>query len=121
MDYMADNLGDLWESTEALYRRFGITHPDFDAAFRVFGEEVFEFINEITLPMEITDAAELMEAADVLVTIIGLLIARGFNFQDFASAIDGVRAKNDLKTGDSHYVSESGKITRKLSDSPGSD
>ncbi len=107
-------LFELWKSTADLHERFFPDDPPgFDARWRVFFEELSEFLAEVTMPSELSDGAELSEAADLLVTLIGLLQLRGATFVEFEAALNGVARKNNAKTHETHEVNASGKIARK--------
>lgn len=107
-------LRELWNSTRNLHSRFfPDTPPDFEARWRVFNEEVSEFLLECSLPSEMTDMQSASEAADVLVTAIGLLQGLGFEYEDFEAAILATAGKNDSKSLTTHEVNSKGKIVRK--------
>ncbi len=54
------------------------------------------------------------EAADVMVTLIGILLTRGITYPELEEAIHFVIKKNDAKTEDTHYVDGvTGKIKRR--------
>jgi NTP pyrophosphatase (non-canonical NTP hydrolase) len=106
-----DPLRDLIASTLAFYERFGVT-PQPDAAERVFREEVDEFIEAATDGTNPTHIAE--EAADVVVTVIGLCEAVGVPPEQLIEQIYAVIAKNNAKTHDTHHVDNNGKIARRV-------
>lgn len=113
-----DSLEVLYKSTEALFARFDV-EPAIDAQLRCVAEEVSEFtdaaiaINRDDWPrsMAFTDCA-IEEAADVIVTVIGTLIALEVNYRQLQSAVEKVIAKNDAKTPATHAVNSAGKIAR---------
>lgn len=45
-------------------------------------------------------------------TIYGLVIAAGGSLDDMTDAMEIVNRKNRMKTKDSHYLDQNGKITR---------
>lgn len=107
-------LQQLWESTEALHERFFPDKPpSFEARYRVFCEEIAEFTLALTDTGddEIPDVAG--EAADILVTLFGLLQGYGLPYNELMDAIAVVKYKNDCKTLETHEVDKNGKITRK--------
>lgn len=105
-----DPLRDLVRSTLALYERFGV-EPQLDAATRVFEEEVAEFIEAARAGDNRQHTAE--EAADVLVTVIGLCKAAGVPPEMLIEQIHAVIEKNDAKTHATHEINADGKIARK--------
>lgn len=109
-----NSLQTLWNSTFDLHSRFfPDTPPDFEARWRVFNEEVSEFLLECANANDLTDQEPAKEAADVLVTSIGLLQGLGFEYEDFEAAILATAKKNDSKTLTTHEVNSKGKIARK--------
>ncbi|MEM6284229.1 MAG: MazG nucleotide pyrophosphohydrolase domain-containing protein [Chloroflexota bacterium] len=106
-----DPLRDLIRSTLAFYERFGVT-PKLEAATLVFSEEVDEFIEAAHDAESIDHIAE--EAADVLVTVIGLCDAAGVSQDVLIEQIYAVIRKNDAKTWDTHEINAEGKIARKV-------
>lgn len=110
---MANSLRTLWNSTAALHARFFSDNPpSFEARWRVFNEEVSEFLLECANANDLTDQEPAKEAADVLVTAIGLLQGLGFEYEDFEAAILATAQKNDSKTLETHAVNKKGKIAR---------
>lgn len=103
---------ELFRSTAALYARFEV-EPTLENTSRRFFEEVCEF-KEACDYGEFTDAMDLIadEAADVLVTTIGMLLAAGVGAKALQAAIERVIVKNDSKTHTTHEL-VNGKITRK--------
>lgn len=111
---MHDLLAELWQSTANLHKRFyGEDYPTFEAQYRVFFEELAEFTQTINEPYEIADMQATHEAADVIVTLLGLLQGHEFLFVNLASAIESTIAKNDAKTIETHFVRPDGKIARR--------
>lgn len=104
----------LWQSTEDLHTRFFTDNPpEFSARWRKMFEEISEFTDEVSMPTEFGCDKATKEAADVVVTIIGLLQARDCVFEQFEIACQHVVSKNDSKSLDSHFVNEKGLIARK--------
>lgn len=101
-------LGILWESTEALYQRFGVT-PDRDNTLARLLEEVGELAKAQADEPGVHVAHE---AADVLVTALGVCMSRGLRLTDVIGAVVAVAAKNDAKTHATHRLREDGKIAR---------
>ncbi|MBC7869616.1 MAG: hypothetical protein H7Y09_02150 [Chitinophagaceae bacterium] len=106
-----DALRDLSYSTLAFYERFGV-HPTLDGATNVFREEVNELIEAAHEGTNKEHIAE--EAADVIVTVIGLCKAAGVDTEQLIEQMYAVIAKNDAKTHQTHVYSE-GKIRRRNS------
>lgn len=119
---MSDLLQELFESTASLYERFGVsdTHPL--NRQRIFMEEALELIQasaklsfyddtgNITPVVVVQNTVD--EAADVLVTVCGLLLAHEIDPDALSKSIERVIAKNDAKTGTTHELIN-GKITRR--------
>jgi hypothetical protein len=108
-----------WDSTEALYHRFGLnaetTPPVARRQFLV--EETRELIEASTLSTANFEADEhqievIREAADVVVTALGLVQAHGISFDQFAYEMLAKVRGNDAKTPDTHEVRD-GKIRRR--------
>ncbi len=108
-DPLRDPLGDLIASTLAFYARFGVTQqmPD---AIRNFQEEVGEFVEAAQAGTDPDHTAE--EAADVIVTIIGVCQAADVSPERLIAQLYAVVAKNDAKTHATHVVRD-GKIRRR--------
>lgn len=104
-----DPLRDLIASTLAFYARFDVT-PQLEPATKVFQEEVNEFI-EAAHADDVTHTAE--EAADVIVTVIGLCTAAGVSPDQIIDQMYAVIAKNDAKTHETHMINANGKIARR--------
>lgn len=104
-----DALRDLIRSTLAFYARFDVK-PTLDGATNVFKEEVAEFIEAAHDGHDKDHIAE--EAADVVVTVIGLCEAAGVDAEKLIGQIYRVIAKNDAKTHETHVYSD-GKIRRR--------
>lgn len=107
-----DPLRDLIDSTLAFYQRFDV-QPQLEAATLVFEEEVDEFIEAAHDNTSRIHIAE--EAADVIVTVIGLCEAAGVTGDELVEQIYAVIAKNDAKTHDTHEINTNGKIARRKS------
>ena len=105
-----DPLGRLIDSTLAFYERFGV-EPQPIPAEAVFREEVAELIEAAQDGTNKTHIAE--EAADVIVTVVGLCTAVGVPPEKIIEQIHAVAAKNDAKTHETHAVNENGKIARR--------
>lgn len=109
-----DDMHELWKSTAALhYRFFGENPPSFEVLWRVFMEEVGEFLFAF-IDIEMSDMDAPQEGADVLVTLMGLLQYCDFSYQDFQQAVQATIRKNDSKTLDTHEVDKRGKISKKV-------
>ena len=114
-------LDTLWNSTDSLHRTFGMFPPDPEKTLMVFEEECGEFYNAADTVVNGGDINEdedfrretSLEAADVIVTILGTLTALGIARDDFYAACRAVAAKNLSKTHVTHYVREDGKISRR--------
>ena len=105
----ADPLRDLIRSTLDFYDRFGITPTPADME-KVFLEEVHELIEAVDAGHDKDHMAE--EAADVIVTVIGLCHAAGIDPDHMIRQLYAVIDKNDAKTHDTHAFID-GKIRRK--------
>ena len=104
-----DPLRALIRSTLEFYARFEVTF-DVEDAIRNFQEEVGEVIAAARDGGNTGHIAE--EAADVMVTVIGVCEAAGVSMEDVIAQVYKVAAKNDAKTHETHvYVN--GKITRR--------
>lgn len=105
---------ELYRSTAALYARFEV-EPTLENTSRRFFEEVCEFKEACDYEAFTDSDTRILianEAADVLVTTIGMLLAMGMKPHELAAAISRVIAKNDSKTHATHEL-VNGKITRK--------
>jgi phosphoribosyl-ATP pyrophosphohydrolase len=105
-----DPLRRLIDSTLAFYARFGV-EPEHGPAEAVFREEVAELIEAAADGTNKTHIAE--EAADVLVTVVGLCVAVGVPPEQLIEQVHAVAAKNDAKTHETHAVNANGKIARR--------
>jgi NTP pyrophosphatase (non-canonical NTP hydrolase) len=105
-----DPLRDLIQSTQEFYARFGVTQ-ELEAATRVFEEEVREFIESAQAGTDTDHTAE--EAADVIVTVIGLCEAAGVPPEKLIEQMYAVIDKNNAKTHATHRINEHGKIARR--------
>jgi NTP pyrophosphatase (non-canonical NTP hydrolase) len=104
-----DPLRGLAKSTQAFYERFNVI-PDPEDVIKVFEEEVRELIEAVRLRHDALHIGE--EAADVMVTVLGVCYAAGLNIEDLIVQIEAVIRKNDAKTQDTHAQID-GKIRRK--------
>lgn len=77
---------------------------------RVFTEEYYETV-EAALTGSNSELTE--EGADLIVTLMGVLMSRGIPIEDLEAAMEKVAAKNDAKTHETHAINRSGKIARK--------
>lgn len=105
-----DALRDLAQSTADFYARFGVT-PQVNDAVKNFEEEVRELIEAARAGMDHDHTAE--EAADVIVTAIGVCYASGISIDQIVKQVYAVVAKNDAKTHETH-VHLDGKIRRRF-------
>jgi ribA/ribD-fused uncharacterized protein len=106
-----DVLRDLASATLAFYNRFEFV-PQVEDMVRVFQEEVGEFVEAARAGTDATHTAE--EAADVIVTVIGLCAAANIDIEKLVEQIHFVTAKNDAKTHATHVL-HNGKIRRRSS------
>lgn len=105
-----DALRDLAQSTADFYARFGVT-PQVTDAVKNFEEEVRELIEAARAGTDPDHTAE--EAADVIVTALGVCYASGISIDQIVKQVYAVVAKNDAKTHDTH-VHLDGKIRRRF-------
>lgn len=116
IDTKYDALDRLWQSSADLYARFNMATPNTLDQLRVVHEECYELTqaaHEYQFGKGMGDHVT-EEAADVIVTVMGVLMSCGATYAELASAIGRVAAKNDAKTHETHAVSEvTGKITRR--------
>lgn len=106
---LTDPLRDLIRSTLDFYARFGVTQET-PSALRNFQEEVNELIEAAQAGTDRDHIAE--EAADVIVTIVGVCDAAGVSPERLIDQLYAVIAKNDAKTHATHVVAD-GKIRRR--------
>ncbi len=109
-----DPLRDLIRSTLDFYNRFG-WQPLTPDAIRVFEEEVREVKEAATDGTNKDHIAE--EAADVIVTLIGVCQASGVDPERLIDQLYAVIAKNNAKNHDTHVYTD-GKIRRRVPKSP---
>lgn len=102
-------LNTLWSSTESFHRRFESFPPEEDSALAVFLEEVRE-VEDAVLKGDDNNLCH--ESADVIVTLMGILMSRGITYDMFIAEILRVVEKNDSKTWRTHYINDNGKIQR---------
>lgn len=96
----------LWKSTAALHARFG-SRQTVREALACFVEETREFEQAMYHRDGMTH-----EAVDVLVTVMGCLMAAGMTLDDLRLGVEAVIAKNDSKDSTTHALNEHGKIQR---------
>lgn len=114
-DKRTDVLNMLYDSVEDFYERFNIDVFDLEhiELYDIFMEEVREFRDEVFNPHG-SPSDLLEEAADVVVTVIGLLLREEFNYADFEEAVCKVIDKNNAKTDKTHYYDEKrGKVVKR--------
>jgi NTP pyrophosphatase (non-canonical NTP hydrolase) len=105
-----DALRDLELATRTFYERFGY-HATVDDSLANFNEEVFELIQATLSGSDKAHIAE--EAADVMVTTLGVCMAAGISIDALIERIYFVAAKNDAKNHDTHILKD-GKIRRRV-------
>lgn len=103
----------LWNSSTDLLKRFNLA-PTPQVSFRKFQEECDEFeaaiFDKESDEFEATifdpdDTGEpLLEAVDVMVTILNMLYALGYTYENLESAVERVIVKNDSKSWKSHHI-----------------
>ena len=106
----ADTLYDLIASTLEFYERFEVS-PELETSIRVFQEEVGELIEAAQDGISTDHIAE--EAADVMVTAIGICLSQGVDLEQILRQTRAVIAKNDAKTHETHAINEYGKVARR--------
>ena len=104
-----DPLRDLAQSTADFYARFGV-QPQVENCVMNFSEEVRELIEAARAGTDQDHIAE--EAADVIVTALGVCFASGIGVDQIIRQVYAVVAKNDAKTHETH-VYRDGKIRRR--------
>jgi NTP pyrophosphatase (non-canonical NTP hydrolase) len=107
---VTDTLRALFESTLNFYNRFEVI-PELATSIHVFEEEVRELIEAAQAGTDKNHIAE--EAADVMVTALGICIASGVDMEQLLAQTRAVIAKNDAKTHETHAINEYGKIARR--------
>ena len=105
-----DSLRDVAQATRDFYDRFGF-QPTVENMTMNFQEEARELV-EAARESDLDHTAE--EAADVIVTAIGLCFASGVDVERLIKQVYYVIAKNDAKTHETHVLHE-GKIRRRSS------
>ena len=110
----SDSLRDLAHSTYNFYARFDVTPTPTDAVMN-FEEEVRELIEAARQGTDPEHISE--EAADVMVTAIGVCQSVGVDIEQIIARVYYVIAKNDAKTHETH-VHVDGKIRRRSSLKP---
>lgn len=104
-----DPLRDLARSTYAFYSRFNVT-PQPQSGSQNFLEEVNELLEAVVSEQDREHIAE--EAADVIVTTIGICASVGVGIEELVKQIYKVIDKNDAKTLETH-INLDGKIRRR--------
>jgi hypothetical protein len=93
----------LWRSTVDLHRRF--RGPDFRptsaGAINAFDSEVEE-LREAATQKHLFVVIE--EGVDVIVTVLGVMLAHGAMLEDVESMMEAVCRKNDAKTWATHEL-----------------
>lgn len=111
-----DALRQLWESTANFQKRFGLDERfNMDAQMRCVNEELAEFQSAAyqNWYMKIGKADMAKEASDVIVTVLGVLMASGVTYEVLERFMNDTALKNDAKTHDTHAINENGKVSRK--------
>ena len=104
-----DFLTRLYLSTDDLYARFGLL-PTREATLAKLAEETAELTEAVTFDAPSQAIEE--EAADAIVTVLGVCIAVGITMRYLARAVERVIEKNDAKTPETHIVRD-GLIVRR--------
>ena len=107
--FMTDPLRDLARSTYEFYNRFDVI-PQLQSASQNLLEEVNELLDASAGEQDRAHIAE--EAADVIVTTIGVCASVGVGINELVEQIYQVIEKNDAKTIETHVYLD-GKIRRK--------
>jgi NTP pyrophosphatase (non-canonical NTP hydrolase) len=105
-----DALRDLAASTLAFYKRFG-AKPEIESSIRNLREEVYELIEAAQSGDDKAHIGE--EAADVLVTTLGVCFAAGLDIEQIIKQVYVVIQKNNAKTEETHELAN-GKIRRRV-------
>ncbi len=108
-----DAFRDLAQGTLDFYARFDFT-PTVENMTMNFQEEARELV-EAAREDDLDHTAE--EAADVMVTAMGLCFAAGVDVERLIKQVYAVIEKNDRKTHDTHILRD-GKIRRRSSIMP---
>lgn len=101
---------DMWQENIRLHDEFGV-HRTVPKAVRLVTEEYHEVLQEANAP-DINKVKLSLEIADLYMTLDGLAIAAGLSLDDMTDAMEIVNRKNRMKTKDTHYLDQNGKITR---------
>lgn len=104
-----DPLRDLIASTRAFFARFGV-QIGVGEGVQNLREEVGELIEAAEDGVDRAHVAE--EAADVMVTVIGVCEAAGVDPETLVEQVYAVIAKNDAKSHETHVYAD-GKIRRR--------
>ncbi len=119
---MTDALKRLWDSTADFQKRFRLDEQfNLPAQMRCVSEELAELNKEVYgwyftedgLEAENFSINATEEAADVIVTVLGVLMGMHMSYADIEDALERIAAKNDAKTHDTHAINENGKVARK--------
>lgn len=110
-------LARLFTSTVALYSRFNLdarsTPPDKRRKF------LMEEVGELVADSATYERAHIPdEAADVIVTVLGLCQSHGITLAEIEAACERVAAKNDAKTVENGYALVGGKISQQQAVQP---
>lgn len=104
-------LRDVWANTRNLYERFDVYPPRTEPAWDYLEQEFTELSEEVfrnqNPPAEI--AAEM---ADVIVTLLGVLMSCGGEYSHLENALRAVQDKNRVKDWKTHTVVD-GQIMRR--------
>ena len=105
----------LWNSTQDLYERFDLDSPNEDRRRKLI-EEVLELITVSVLEDNGHGGYRdiINEAADVIVTVLGLLQGHDIEYDDLLTAMGRIAEKNNAKTTETHHI-VNGLITRRKS------
>ena len=96
------SLSKIWQSTAYLHERFANVSYDNPLYLTARWEKLAEEYREFT---EAEDADDLCkEAVDVIVTLIGVLQARGIPLSQLEDGVNAVIAKNGAKTHETHKL-----------------
>lgn len=109
MPERSDPLRDLIQGTLDFYARFDAPR-DGDSAIMNFEEEARELVEAAQAGVDRDHIAE--EAADVIVTAVGVCWASGVDLERMIEQVYAVIDKNAAKTHETHHLLD-GKIRRK--------
>jgi phosphoribosyl-ATP pyrophosphohydrolase len=101
----------LYKSTLLFHQRFAPPQkPELHAATRMLSEEFYETLEAALIG---TDQELCEEGADLIVTLMGVMMSRGIELTDLQNSMFKIAAKNNTKTHLTHQRNENGKIARK--------